>query len=69
MGIINTQAAAKRLGISAITLRLYIRQGRIKAVRLGRDYVIEEADLAPLLVRPRAGRPRKGKGSDETPGG
>ncbi|MEK7856280.1 MAG: helix-turn-helix domain-containing protein [Acidobacteriota bacterium] len=55
--LLTTSQVAARLGISAIRVRALVRDGRLPAVKMGRDYLIREADLE--LVRDRKpGRPR-----------
>ena len=55
---ITTAEAAKRLGISAIRVRQLIASGRLPAVKLGRDWLIQVADLDLVQHRP-TGRPRQ----------
>lgn len=50
---INDAAAA--LNISHWSLRKYIRQGRIVAVRIGRRVLIEPAELERLIEQGRTG--------------
>jgi len=50
---INDAAAA--LNISHWSLRKYIRQGRLVAVRIGRRVLIEPAELARLIEQGRIG--------------
>lgn len=59
MSLTVQQAAAKR-GVSVQRLRKFITQGRLAAVKHGRDWVIESGDLERLQVR-SVGRPRKEK--------
>jgi len=42
--LISTVEAAKRLGISSRRVRKLVKQGRIRGVRVGRYYAIEEED-------------------------
>ena len=37
--------AARSLGLAPATLRLQIKLGRLRAVKLGRDWYIEAADV------------------------
>jgi len=57
---VSTEQAAERLGITPIRVRQLIRAGRLPAVRLGKVYVIDRAELERFAEqdRPR-GRPRK----------
>lgn len=56
--MIGTADAAKRLCISQERVRALIKAKRLPAKRLGRDWFIEEEDLA-LVKNRKAGRPRK----------
>lgn len=42
--------AARLLGISPWTTRGYIRDGKLKAVRLGRRVLVEEAELERFVA-------------------
>lgn len=56
--LLTTEQAADKLGVSASRVRQLIIDGRLPAIKLGRDNLIREADLK--LVRDRkAGRPAK----------
>ena len=41
--------ASEALGISHWTLRRYIREGKIRAVRIGRRVLVEPAELKKLV--------------------
>ena len=43
--------ASETLGISHWTLRRYIREGKIRAVRIGRRVLVEPAELGKLVNR------------------
>ncbi len=58
MEILNTATAAKKLNVSAIRVRQLSREGRLPAQKVGRDYIIQEKDLALVADRP-TGRPPK----------
>lgn len=45
--------AAKLLGISPWTVRSYVRQGKLRAVRIGRRVLLEEAELARFIEQAR----------------
>lgn len=47
---ITTQQAAKELGYTLQHVRLLIRQGKIHAVKLGRDWVIQPNELKRFHV-------------------
>jgi len=46
---------ADLLGLQARTIRNYVRDGRLKAVRIGKQYRIARADLEALTGHPVAG--------------
>lgn len=58
MVLINTQTAAKVLGINNSRVRQLILAGRLPAKKIGRDWIIREKDLEKVIVR-KPGRPRK----------
>jgi excisionase family DNA binding protein len=50
MRLYSTAELAKKVGVSRITVFRWIREGKLKAIRVGRNYVIEEKEannLAP----------------------
>jgi excisionase family DNA binding protein len=55
---ITTAEAASRLGISRRRVLALIHDGRLSAVRFGRDWLIRPAGLAAVAER-RPGRPKK----------
>lgn len=63
MDLLSTQEVADKLGVDIKTVRRYIRAGKLKAVRLGRDYKIPATALTSLLdsapVRPTSTAPGK----------
>ncbi|MBK5993995.1 MULTISPECIES: helix-turn-helix domain-containing protein [Streptomyces] len=48
---------AERLGLHVRTVRNYVRDGRLKAVRIGKQYRISRADFEALTSRSAAGAP------------
>lgn len=46
---------AEMLGLQARTIRNYIRDGRLKAVRIGKQYRIARADVEALTGQPISG--------------
>lgn len=61
MALLNTRAAAERLGISPRRVAALITAGRLPAQKVGRDWVIDAADLALVAVRKvgnHTGKPR-----------
>ncbi len=45
----NVEALAKMLFVPVQTVRLYIRRGRIKALKVGRRYLVSEEALEAFL--------------------
>lgn len=54
----DTATAAKQLGVSARRVRQLIDSGRLKAEKVGRDWLIHKDALKAVAVR-KPGRPRK----------
>jgi excisionase family DNA binding protein len=59
MELLTTSEAAKILCVSPIRVRQLIREGKIEAKQVGRDYVIEESSLETVKTYGKAGRPTK----------
>ncbi len=58
MKLIGTKEASERLAISQQRIQALIKNGKLPAVKVGRDWLIKEGDLE--LVRNRKnGRPKK----------
>lgn|SRR5277367_2137940 len=49
----SVEQVAERLGLHVRTVRSYVREGRLKAVRIGKQYRIGQADLEALTGRPQ----------------
>ena len=47
--LLNIEQAAQKLGLSPWTLRLYLRQGKLRPVRIGRSVLLEEAELSRFI--------------------
>lgn len=47
--MLNVQQAAEKLGLAQGTIRRFIREGRIKAVKVGRDWRIKESEIERIL--------------------
>jgi excisionase family DNA binding protein len=62
--LLTTKEAAEKLGITVRRVQAMIVDDRLKAQKLGRDYVIEEADLESVKER-KAGRPKQINGSQK----
>src|SRR5271169_3107532 len=50
----SVEQVAERLGLHVKTVRNYVREGRLKAVRIGKQYRISREDLETLTGRPAA---------------
>ena len=60
--LLTIQEAADRLGVSRWRIYALIRAGRLPAIKLGRDWIVQPADLQLVADRKPgypAGRPRK----------
>jgi excisionase family DNA binding protein len=51
--LVGIKDAAASLGLSHWTLRAWIREGRLAAVRMGRRVLIEPSELARLIEQAR----------------
>ena len=60
MKIISTAEAARRLGVTANRVRVLIRSKRLKATKVGHDWLIDPKDLDAVRER-KVGRPRKSR--------
>jgi excisionase family DNA binding protein len=58
MKIISTTEAARRLGVTANRVRVLIRAKRLKAIKVGHEWLIDPKDLDAVKER-KVGRPRK----------
>lgn len=56
----SVEQVAERLGLHVRTVRGYIRSGRLRAVRIGKQYRIARADLDALTGRAAPTRPAAG---------
>lgn len=50
--LLSPEDVAERLGLHVRTVRAYIRDGRLKAVKIGKQYRVAAADLAALTGQP-----------------
>lgn len=53
----SAEQVAELLGLHVRTVRGYIRTGRLKAVRIGKQYRVSQADLEALTGQPVGGLP------------
>ena len=58
MKIISTAEAAKRLGVTQSRVQKMIAAKRLKAIKVGREWLINPKDLDAVKDR-KVGRPRK----------
>ncbi len=52
MELYSVEQVADRLGLHVKTVRNYVREGRLKAVRIGKQYRIAREDLEAMTGRP-----------------
>ena len=57
---LGLRQAAEVVGLSHWTLRAYVRQGKIRAVKIGRRVLIEPSELQRLVEEGRIGEDRNG---------
>jgi excisionase family DNA binding protein len=60
MKIISTAEAAKRLGVTQSRVQKMIAAKRLKAIKVGREWLIDPKDLEAVKDR-KVGRPRKSR--------
>jgi excisionase family DNA binding protein len=58
MELYSVEQVAERLGLHVRTVRQYVRAGKLKAVRIGKQYRIARADLEALTGGPVPEPPR-----------
>jgi excisionase family DNA binding protein len=58
MKLLTTSEVAERLGVTVQRIHQFIKDERLPAQKMGRDYIIREGDLKPLEDR-KTGRPPK----------
>lgn len=56
--MLTTTQAATHLGVAVRTIQLWITQKKLPAQKMGRDWLIAEADLE-AFTPPLMGRPKK----------
>lgn len=66
--LLTTKDVAEKIGVSVNRVQAMIRANRLPAIRIGRDFVVKESDLALVLDR-KAGRPKKEPEIEIAPGG
>jgi excisionase family DNA binding protein len=60
---IGLKEAAEAVGLSHWTLRQYIREGKVQAIKLGRRVLIEPGELERLIEQGRS--EKQGKSNNE----
>lgn len=65
---ITTIAAAELLGVTPRRVRQYIEGGRLRARKIGRDYLVDAEGVAAFKPRP-TGNPEFGPGFRRPPSG
>jgi excisionase family DNA binding protein len=61
--LLSTAQAADRLGVTVRGVQKMIEEGRLKALKVGRDYVISPRALDGITRQP-AGRPPKAQAAE-----
>lgn len=56
----SVEQAAVYIGVRPVTIRVYVREGWVKATRLGRRVVIRKSELDRILAEGLPSRPRGG---------
>jgi excisionase family DNA binding protein len=57
MKLLTTNEVAEKLGITTRRVQAMIKDGRLEAEKLGRDYVVKESSLESVKDR-KVGRPK-----------
>ncbi|MBN6037988.1 helix-turn-helix domain-containing protein [Amycolatopsis sp. 195334CR] len=57
--LLSVEQVAERLGLHVRTVRNYVRDGRLKAVRIGKQYRIAREDLEELTGKPAVSGTRR----------
>jgi excisionase family DNA binding protein len=58
MDFLTTKQVAEKLKITPRRVQALVTSGRLPAIKIGRDYLIKEADLT-LVENRKVGRPKK----------
>ena len=56
--LLTTQKAGELLGVNPSRVRQFILEGRLPAIKIGRDWIISKDDLNKVKDR-KPGRPKK----------
>lgn len=57
MKLLTTNEVAEKLGVTVRRVQAMIKDGRLEAEKLGRDYLIKESSLEAVKER-KSGRPK-----------
>jgi len=60
----SIEQTAEALGLSPWTIRAYVRQGRIRPVRLGRRVLIEPREILRVIEEGRANGNQEGESAE-----
>jgi excisionase family DNA binding protein len=59
---------AQTLGMNPSTVRLWVREGRLRAEKMGRKWMVRRVDLERMLAeQPQVGHPRGAASASRTP--
>ncbi len=61
MGLLTTKEAAKILGVSAVRVRQWIGEDRLKAEKFGRDHLMDTTEIERFKKNGRRSGPRGGR--------
>lgn len=64
---ITVQQAAEQKQLTPTRIRQLINAGKLSAVKVGMQWMIEAKDVERLVVYNRSGRPRKAKAASTSP--
>jgi excisionase family DNA binding protein len=53
--LLDVRSAANLLAVSPWTIRLYVKQGKLRPIRIGRLVRLEQAELARFVASGKAG--------------
>ncbi|HEX8195560.1 MAG TPA: helix-turn-helix domain-containing protein [Pyrinomonadaceae bacterium] len=65
MALLNTKKAAELKGVTERRIRRLIEDGKLKAEKVGRDWIIEETELEKIETYGKAGRPKRNKSNND----
>jgi excisionase family DNA binding protein len=61
LGLYSVEAVAQRLGVHVRTVRRYLREGRLRGTKIGKQYRVAAADLARLTGEAEVQQPEPEK--------